>query len=117
MCGIFASVQDSNFSDPLTVHDRQFTVPSIVEYTRSEEHTSELQSRLHLVCRLLLEKKKSKPLLDSGYATAEGRARHVNIISAVPCGSGEGSSVLHSDGFPLQGRLHGVKGELVVAEQ
>src|ERR1041385_9519680 len=30
-------------------------VPSL----RSEEHTSELQSRLHLVCRLLLEKKKS----------------------------------------------------------
>src|SRR2546422_1346956 len=29
--------------------------------SRSEEHTSELQSRLHLVCRLLLEKKKKKP--------------------------------------------------------
>src|SRR2546422_6888930 len=29
-----------------------------VGLTRSEEHTSELQSRLHLVCRLLLEKKK-----------------------------------------------------------
>src|SRR2546429_5837916 len=28
-------------------------------HPRSEEHTSELQSRLHLVCRLLLEKKKS----------------------------------------------------------
>src|SRR2546429_7405443 len=28
---------------------------------RSEEHTSELQSRLHLVCRLLLEKKKFNP--------------------------------------------------------
>src|SRR2546429_7046839 len=28
--------------------------------TRSEEHTSELQSRLHLVCRLLLEKKKNE---------------------------------------------------------
>src|SRR2546422_4020395 len=28
--------------------------------SRSEEHTSELQSRLHLVCRLLLEKKKQK---------------------------------------------------------
>src|SRR2546422_8508378 len=28
--------------------------------TRSKEHTSELQSRLHLVCRLLLEKKKKK---------------------------------------------------------
>src|SRR2546422_6556845 len=30
---------------------------------RSEEHTSELQSRLHLVCRLLLEKKKKRTLL------------------------------------------------------
>src|SRR2546429_5059149 len=29
---------------------------------RSEEHTSELQSRLHLVCRLLLEKKKKKAM-------------------------------------------------------
>src|SRR2546429_6666987 len=28
-------------------------------FVRSEEHTSELQSRLHLVCRLLLEKKKN----------------------------------------------------------
>src|SRR2546429_3927522 len=34
--------------------------------SRSEEHTSELQSRLHLVCRLLLEKKKNS-------AVAEGR--------------------------------------------
>src|SRR5436305_15345616 len=33
---------------------------SDLEY-RSEEHTSELQSRPHLVCRLLLEKKKNKP--------------------------------------------------------
>src|SRR2546422_4529942 len=32
---------------------------------RSEEHTSELQSRLHLVCRLLLEKKKSRPAADA----------------------------------------------------
>src|SRR2546422_11713839 len=31
---------------------------------RSEEHTSELQSRLHLVCRLLLEKKKDKKLFN-----------------------------------------------------
>src|SRR2546422_1578894 len=30
---------------------------------RSEEHTSELQSRLHLVCRLLLEKKKTSGLM------------------------------------------------------
>src|SRR2546422_6991914 len=32
----------------------------VVVKARSEEHTSELQSRLHLVCRLLLEKKKKK---------------------------------------------------------
>src|ERR1041385_1711673 len=33
-------------------------LPRASKYFRSEEHTSELQSRLHLVCRLLLEKKK-----------------------------------------------------------
>src|SRR2546422_6929619 len=32
-------------------------------FARSEEHTSELQSRLHLVCRLLLEKKKNTNLM------------------------------------------------------
>src|SRR2546422_5958992 len=40
------------------------TFPTVVDGTprheRSEEHTSELQSRLHLVCRLLLEKKKTR---------------------------------------------------------
>src|SRR2546422_1912851 len=34
------------------------TLPARRRSGRSEEHTSELQSRLHLVCRLLLEKKK-----------------------------------------------------------
>src|SRR2546429_1074095 len=33
---------------------------AVLSLARSEEHTSELQSRLHLVCRLLLEKKKKK---------------------------------------------------------
>src|ERR1041385_9442657 len=33
--------------------------------TRSEEHTSELQSRLHLVCRLLLEKKTKQKSTDN----------------------------------------------------
>src|SRR2546429_5105953 len=36
---------------------REATIADI-QAARSEEHTSELQSRLHLVCRLLLEKKK-----------------------------------------------------------
>src|SRR5947209_9665075 len=39
---------------------RRFTWPKIGLNGRSEEHTSELQSRQYLVCRLLLEKKKKK---------------------------------------------------------
>src|SRR5436305_8827517 len=35
-------------------------IKSSYDYGRSEEHTSELQSRPHLVCRLLLEKKKRR---------------------------------------------------------
>src|SRR5205809_3150401 len=35
---------------------------AVARGSRSEEHTSELQSRLHLVCRLLLEKKKHKDI-------------------------------------------------------
>src|SRR2546422_3031894 len=38
---------------------------------RSEEHTSELQSRLHLVCRLLLEKKKNNIVGHSALQDAE----------------------------------------------
>src|SRR2546429_6486631 len=37
------------------------------ETCRSEEHTSELQSRLHLVCRLLLEKKKNSNIDPTTY--------------------------------------------------
>src|SRR2546422_8326321 len=49
---------------------------------RSEEHTSELQSRLHLVCRLLLEKKKRT----LGHSRAEllihqaGQAAHADLL-------------------------------------
>src|SRR3712207_7192345 len=39
---------------------------------RSEEHTSELQSRQYLVCRLLLEKKKGRRLATLGKARVEG---------------------------------------------
>src|SRR2546422_1746310 len=41
--------------------ERRPAPPAQLGADRSEEHTSELQSRLHLVCRLLLEKKK-KPV-------------------------------------------------------
>src|SRR5260370_29884181 len=41
---------------------------------RSEEHTSELQSHLNLVCRLLLEKKNSALLANAGCSQASGAA-------------------------------------------
>src|SRR2546429_6509364 len=41
-----------------TEHSAERFFQSGIQAKRSEEHTSELQSRLHLVCRLLLEKKK-----------------------------------------------------------
>src|SRR5437870_11385234 len=43
----------------LVAGDRRATAGNTVVY-RSEEHTSELQSRVHLVCRLLLDKKKEQ---------------------------------------------------------
>src|SRR5256884_5536150 len=53
---------------------------------RSEEHTSELQSRLHLVCRLLLEKKKNN-LAQTDSATPPLHTRAEDKPSCVvgPC--------------------------------
>src|SRR5204863_9706537 len=44
----------------LSLFWRRFTTAGMISSMRSEEHTSELQSRRDLVCRLLLEKKKKK---------------------------------------------------------
>src|SRR2546422_4474581 len=57
----------------VVVNAREITV-------RSEEHTSELQSRLHLVCRLLLEKKKKKTR--KLHVTERVRKRNENESSA-----------------------------------
>src|SRR3712207_8519276 len=48
-------------ADPFDFRERRnhLLVVHVFEAVRSEEHTSELQSRQYLVCRLLLEKKKS----------------------------------------------------------
>src|SRR2546422_8763429 len=63
---IHRTTQTALFRDSQGRTRREATLPAIGplafegnEYARSEEHTSELQSRLHLVCRLLLEKKKN----------------------------------------------------------
>src|SRR6202000_3582172 len=42
-------------------------MPTFSDWARSEEHTSELQSPVHLVCRLLLEKKKYHKTCTSHY--------------------------------------------------
>src|SRR2546422_2848994 len=51
---------------------------------RSEEHTSELQSRLHLVCRLLLEKKKKRDSCLPHRSRAWSNARPVPLPHALP---------------------------------
>ena len=51
-----ASTLIQNIGDNFNPYTSDIPIGNI----RSEEHTSELQSRLHLVCRLLLEKKKHK---------------------------------------------------------
>src|SRR2546422_6701145 len=50
--------RDQTLLAPKGGGDRVFVECRRAQESRSEEHTSELQSRLHLVCRLLLEKKK-----------------------------------------------------------
>src|SRR3712207_7095388 len=54
-------VRDLALEDPVAPHDRPaHAFHGAVHRFRSEEHTSELQSRQYLVCRLLLEKKKKQ---------------------------------------------------------
>src|SRR3989442_11261495 len=54
---LFRSQAEKPHSLPITGHPAGVNAHFVL---RSEEHTSELQSRPHLVCRLLLEKKKKK---------------------------------------------------------
>src|SRR2546422_6418898 len=53
-------------------HSQQLAlvIMDLHRFKRSEEHTSELQSRLHLVCRLLLEKKKKIEVYLINYTSA-----------------------------------------------
>src|SRR2546422_4581632 len=53
-------------------------------YGRSEEHTSELQSRLHLVCRLLLEKKKKCTIPEEALLVGASTANPVSTYSEHP---------------------------------
>src|SRR2546422_4768282 len=51
---------------------------------RSEEHTSELQSRLHLVCRLLLEKKKKNARREEDHLSLPGTLRSERVHGLIP---------------------------------
>src|SRR5258707_10970984 len=56
---------------------------AVINFRRSEEHTSELQSRQYLVCRLLLEKKKSAACPTcTGPCRARSRARESRACPA-----------------------------------
>src|SRR2546429_5753366 len=57
----------TNFSFSSANTNLSTWLPAKKSVSRSEEHTSELQSRLHLVCRLLLEKKKKTHILLHGH--------------------------------------------------
>src|SRR5690554_7204050 len=52
--------QSKPFIEPMSWESTLLIRLMFINTIRSEEHTSELQSRPHLVCRLLLEKKKKK---------------------------------------------------------
>src|SRR2546429_807637 len=63
---LFRSLRRLGGQDAQVPEDRHDRSRLRVWLGRSEEHTSELQSRLHLVCRLLLEKKNSSHRAFSG---------------------------------------------------
>src|SRR5690554_7669439 len=77
--------------------------------TRSEEHTSELQSRPHLVCRLLLEKKKkikNKILLQNKHLTT--RFQHLdssNHLATSPSLSPKTNSSTHLNHYHLNNTI------------
>src|SRR3989454_3567785 len=75
------SGQHALFGEATPVPRPSSPLPDVVPWTeRSEEHTSELQSPCNLVCRLLLEKKKTSTQL----ASAESAYSHCEIRSACP---------------------------------
>src|SRR5437879_7035264 len=67
---LFRSGAPFNFA----FHCHQLGHPAVIELVRSEEHTSELQSPMYLVCRLLLEKKKKKCQSCAYHSSINGNA-------------------------------------------
>src|SRR2546422_11750774 len=62
-CSLYSGSSSPGESVKMNCVSSRVSRPTTGRRVRSEEHTSELQSRLHLVCRLLLEKKKKAPMM------------------------------------------------------
>src|SRR2546422_6688324 len=71
-CSTFCTGTFQSLSPPISSVGVTMRSTALKGESRSEEHTSELQSRLHLVCRLLLEKKKQRRhVLDTQYTLGD----------------------------------------------
>src|SRR5438874_9346992 len=81
---------DRHKADEVAVEAMRKTMDS-VEIDRSEEHTSELQSRRDLVCRLLLEKKKKKLAIlhyrSNNISNSRKSRHHYNVHVSSSCDS------------------------------
>src|SRR2546430_12220388 len=71
---MLASIAEAPFDDPNWLFEIKWDGYRVV--SRSEEHTSELQSQSNLVCRLLLEKKKKKQKTQTINTTRSTVMRH-----------------------------------------
>src|SRR3712207_7348626 len=66
---MFAVIISTLFIPPIILITPQYLIVDNLGWLRSEEHTSELQSRQYLVCRLLLEKKNKIHSCTSSHVT------------------------------------------------
>src|SRR5947209_10551786 len=73
-------------TEPSAFERKKSSATPRFQFSRSEEHTSELQSRQYLVCRLLLEKKNIEGRGGSQRERPGGRGRLGEIACAVRCG-------------------------------
>src|SRR5688572_32114288 len=78
-CCVVHHTQTPHTTHRTTQHPRANTLVTCVCGTRSEEHTSELQSQSNLVCRLLLEKKKSPPTIRLSFRAFTARASFATL--------------------------------------
>src|SRR2546429_2763419 len=86
-CGDLSRIRSlGTTGSPLSPEVQSWGTAQFAGMGRSEEHTSELQSRLHLVCRLLLEKKTNADLVLAGRSRARRCDSASSGIEAKPVG-------------------------------